>query len=76
MKTILSILGVVLFTIGMAMATGVDANPIQALYCVVLMAGALVCFRIADAKQNVENKTPQTTQKVYDYQASTFRDVA
>lgn len=62
MKKALSILGAVCFTLGFAMATGVDQNPVQAVYCVVLMAGALVCFRIADAKQSAsENKTKAAT---------------
>lgn len=48
MKKILSILGAVCFVLGFAMATGVDQNPVQAVYCVVLMAGALVCFKSAE----------------------------
>lgn len=76
MKTILILIAAVLFTIGMAMATGVDQNPIQAVYCVVLVAGALVCFRIADAKRSESDNKSQTTRKVYDYQLGTFRDVA
>lgn len=44
MKKTLSIAGAVLFTLGFAMATGVDQNPIQAVYAVVCMGGACVCF--------------------------------
>ena len=77
MKKILSILGAVCFVLGFVMATGVDQNPVQAIYCVVLIAGALVCFKsAARIAARSENKTPQTTRKVYDYQAGTFRDVA
>lgn len=58
MKNFLTILGAVCFMLGFAMATGVDQNPVQAIYCVVLIAGALVCSRIADAKQSASEKTP------------------
>lgn len=60
MKKFLSICGCLCICLGFAMATGVDQNPIQAVYCVVLMAGALVCFRIADAKRNAsDNEIPK-----------------
>ena len=60
-----------------AMATGVDQNPVQAIYCVVLMAGALVCIKSAERmERRASDQTPQTPRKVYDYQAGTFRDVA
>lgn len=75
MKTTLSILGAVCFVLGFAMATGVDQNPVQAVYCVVLMLGALVCFNRAEAiSSRTSAKTPK--QKVYDYKLGTFRDVA
>lgn len=57
MKTILSILGAVLFVLGFAMATGVDQNPVQAIYALVLMGAALVCFRRADAIDSASEKT-------------------
>lgn len=77
MKTILILIAAVLFTLGFAMATGVDQNPIQAVYCVVLMLGALVCFNRAEAIGNRTSAKPQQPrQKVYDYQAGAFRDVA
>ena len=76
MKKVLSILGAVCFMLGFAMATGIDQNPIQAVYALVCMGASLVCFRIADAKRNVSDNKTQTTQKVYDYQAGTIRDVA
>ena len=52
-----AIAGAILFTLGLLMATGVDVNPIQALYTLVLMGGALVCFKAAErleAKKNEE----------------------
>ena len=77
MKNILSIIAAVLFTIGMALATGVDQNPIQAIYALVCMGAACVCIKGADAvsSRTSDNKT-RTTKKVYDYQAGTVRDVA
>ena len=68
MKKILSICGCLCFVLGFAMATGVDQNPIQALYCVVLMAGALVCFHIADAKRNEKGKVKSEKFAAVNYQ--------
>lgn len=60
MKNFLSIIGAVCFTLGFAMATGVDQNPVQALYCVVLMLGALVCFKGAERmERRASDKTPK-----------------
>lgn len=47
MKSKIAITGAILFALGFCMATGVDANPIQAVYAVVLMGGALLCFKTA-----------------------------
>ena len=74
MKTISIIIAAVLFSIGMALATGVEQNPIQALYALVCMGAASYLFVKADRKKSA--KSNHTTQKVYDYQAGTFRDVA
>lgn len=49
MKKFLSIIGVVCFVLGFAMATGVDANPVQAIYALLCMGAACVCFKGADA---------------------------
>lgn len=77
MKKILSILGAVCICLGFAMATGVDQNPIQAVYALACMGAALVCIKSAERiAARSDNKTHQTTQRVYDYQAGTFRDVA
>lgn len=60
MKNFLSFLGAVCFMLGFAMATGVDQNPVQALYSVVLMAGALVCFKSAERmERRVSDQTPK-----------------
>lgn len=48
MKNFLSILGAVCFVLGFAMATGVDANWLQAVYTLILMCGSLACFRRAE----------------------------
>ena len=71
MKKALSILGVVCFWLGFAMAAGVDKNPVQAVYCVVLIAGALVCFRIADAKRSENGKV-----KSEKFAAAHYQDAA
>lgn len=71
MKKALSILGCLCFMLGFAMATGVDQNPVQAVYCVVLMAGALVCSRIADAKQSEKGKA-----KSEKFAAAHYQDAA
>ena len=74
MKTISIIIAAVLFTIGMAMATGIEQNPVQAIYALVCMGAASFIFAKADKKSVKTNS--RTTQKVYDYQAGTFRNVA
>ena len=55
MKSV-KIAGAILFTLGFCMATGVDVNPIQAVYAVVLMGGALVCFKTAKRMEHSEKK--------------------
>ena len=40
----LSIMGGILFALGMLVATGIDVNPVQAIYALVLMVGGAVCF--------------------------------
>lgn len=58
MKKTLSIAGAVLFTLGFAMATGVDQNPVQAVYAVVCMGGACVCFnRVERMEKQSANET-------------------
>ena len=46
MKSV-KIAGAILFTLGFCMATGVDQNPFQAVYALVFMGGALMCFKTA-----------------------------
>ena len=43
-----ALLGSVLFMAGFALATGVDENMAQAVAVLILMGGALACFRYAD----------------------------
>lgn len=59
---------------GLAMATGVDANPIQCVYTLILMGAACVCFNAAERKRAASTNQPK--QKVYDYASGTFRDAA
>lgn len=44
----LSILGGILFALALAVATGIDVNPIQILYSLALICCAAVCFAYAD----------------------------
>lgn len=43
----IAIAGAILFALGFCMATGIDRNPIQVVYALALMSGALVCFKTA-----------------------------
>ena len=54
MKSV-KIAGAILFTLGFCMATGVDVNPIQAVYALVLIGGALACFKTASRLEKVMN---------------------
>lgn len=55
MKSV-KIAGAILFTLGFCMATGVDQNPFQAVYTLVFMGGALVCFKTAKRLEQSEKK--------------------
>lgn len=48
MKKKLSVIGVVLLTIGMLMATGVDQEPVQAIYALILTAAGAWAFNRAE----------------------------
>lgn len=47
----LPIIGAVLFVLGFAMATGVDQNPVQAIYAAVFIGGASICFNVHDKRE-------------------------
>lgn len=55
-----AIAGAILFVLGFAMATGVDVNPIQALYTLVLMGGSLLCFKTAERLEARESEKKQS----------------
>lgn len=55
-KNLLPIMVAILFTLGLIMATGVDANPIQAVYALALMGGALVCSKMSKRREQREKK--------------------
>ena len=44
----LKIMGGVCLAMGFVIATGIDTNPIQALYALLLMGAAWVCFHAVD----------------------------
>ena len=55
-KSFYLIFGAVTFTAGFALATGVDQNPVQAVYAVMLMGVSCVSFRRADAMEKQESE--------------------
>ena len=71
MKSVLSISGAVLFVLGFAMITGVEQNPIQAVYALICMGAACVCFNRAERLGKREK-----TGQVYNYQRRTYKDAA
>lgn len=59
-------IGGVLFTLGFTVATGVERNPIQVLYALVLMGAACVCFNVYDkytkrAQQESDSTQPESS---------------
>lgn len=56
----LSILGGILFALALAVATGIDVNPVQAVYALLLLGGSLVCFSLADASTEHTEKAENT----------------
>lgn len=52
----IAIAGAILFALGFCMATGIDRNPIQVVYALALMSGALVCFKTAKKMEQSEKK--------------------
>lgn len=73
MKKTLSILGAVCFVLGFAMAAGVDQNPVQAVYCGLLMAGALVCVKSAERIASRSEKRKVKSEK---FAAAHYQDAA
>ena len=48
------ITGAILFALGFVMATGVENNPVQGLYALVLMGASYVCFARAERMEKRE----------------------
>lgn len=60
----LSIVGGILFALGMLVATGIDVNPVQAIYALLLLGGGAVCFAYADsAESEHKNETSINLKK-------------
>lgn len=59
MKNLTVTAGAILFVIGCAIATGIERNPMQAIYAVVFMGAACLCFNAHDRreKKTTEEKT-------------------
>lgn len=64
-RNIFAITGAILFCIGFGMATGVEQNPIQAIYALASIGAASWCFNRADRKQKRGSKS---IPKTADYQ--------
>lgn len=62
----LSIVGGLLFALGMLVATGIDMNPVQAIYSLLLLGGGAVCFSLADAKSEHKNETKSINLKKWE----------
>ena len=45
-------MGGILFALGMLVATGIDVNPVQAIYALVLIGAAAMCFAYADGAES------------------------
>ena len=56
----LSIVGGILFALGMLVATGIDVNPVQAIYALLLLGGGAVCFSFHAASTERTEKTEGT----------------
>lgn len=73
MKKALSFCGCLCFVLGFAMATGIEQNPVQAVYCVVLIAGALVCIKSAERIASRSEKGKGKSEK---FAAAHYQDAA
>ena len=62
----LSIVGGILFALAMLMATGVDVNPIQGVYALVLLGAGAVCFSHDSAENESEKETKSTNLKKWE----------
>ena len=69
MKTISIILCVILLCVGIMLASGIEANPIQAVYSLGCMVGAYVCSCLAERKPERKSMPREKrVYKVYNYQ--------
>ena len=60
----LSIVGGILFALALAVATGIDVNPIQILYSLALICCAAVCFSLADTEsEELKVKSEESINK-------------
>jgi hypothetical protein len=66
----LSIVGGILFALGMLVATGIDVNPIQILYSLALICCAAVCFAYADESESEELKVKSEESSKGDYKTA------
>ena len=63
----LSIMGGILFALALAVATGIDVNPIQAVYALLLLGGGAVCFSLADESESEhKNETKSINLKKWE----------
>lgn len=60
-KRISAVIGIVLAIVGLMMATGIDQNPVQALYSLVCVGAAVGCLlyaerAVSEASTNARNE--------------------
>ena len=75
MKSFYLVLGAVAFCAGFALATGVDYNPVQAIYAVLLMGVSCVSLKRADAMQESESRKAERKVKSEEF-ATAHREAA
>ncbi len=66
----LSIMGGILFALALAVATGIDVNPIQIIYSLALICCAAVCFSLADESESEELKVKSEESSKGDYKTA------
>lgn len=62
-KNYLPIVGAILVSLGLCMASGVDANPIQSVYTLALMGAGAWCFNRYDrtSRESEKKQSNETT---------------
>ena len=67
MKTIAIIAGVILLCLGIVVATGIEANPAQAIIALPCIAVGAICLRIASRPERKPAQREKQIYRVYNY---------